>query len=510
VLVHFQHPDDKNEAWLPKGTVILGFVMAGASVLLMPLDVANNENYVGCIGYDTEICGGLDMEIIWNIFYWAIPAMLFVLIPFMTFYYEADDGTLMAGTSIGSKPKSRLYEALKYEILLLVAVGILFVIMYVLFRDSEIPVTVIKCNLVEGFLIEINPDQDSGIFETNWLPNMNDELTDYDTNFEAKDTDITMEVSINTFFAAFMTFIGWFLFALFGGIGLAALPLDLIMGYINRPHHMDAAEFADAQLSIRDRVNDLVDVGELLKIENDENSDRKKTGAFNRLTKEGREAQKVLLEFKKAVFLLEEDVEDLQNCSSNYAKYNPLVPYFSLLGGILAIVISITWVVQVCVYVLPKTPYHPFLNNYFRWFDTWFPLFGILSVAVYALYLLCCAIKGCFKFGLRFLFFQIHPMKVNKTYMSSFMFNVGLILLCALPVVQFCTIAFSDYARYTNIYQVMGTQVYYMKFFKWFWRNNVFIIAFLSIFGLSSLYLICKPREVESSLELRDRIKSRR
>ena len=47
VLVHFQHPDDKNEAWLPKGTVILGFVMAGASVLLLPLDVANNENYVG-------------------------------------------------------------------------------------------------------------------------------------------------------------------------------------------------------------------------------------------------------------------------------------------------------------------------------------------------------------------------------------------------------------------------------------------------------------------------------
>jgi hypothetical protein len=33
--------------------------------------------------------------------------------------------------------------------------------------------------------------------------------------------------------------------------------------------------------------------------------------------------------------------------------------------------------------------------------------------------------------------------------MSSLIFNVGLILLCSVAVAQFCTIAFSDYARYT-------------------------------------------------------------
>ena len=46
-LVHYQHPDDRNEAWFPKLTVILGFVLAGATVLLLPLDVANNEGYAG-------------------------------------------------------------------------------------------------------------------------------------------------------------------------------------------------------------------------------------------------------------------------------------------------------------------------------------------------------------------------------------------------------------------------------------------------------------------------------
>jgi LMBR1 domain-containing protein 1 len=46
-LVYYQHPDDKNEAYLPKFVVVFGFVLAGATTLLLPLDVANNEGYAG-------------------------------------------------------------------------------------------------------------------------------------------------------------------------------------------------------------------------------------------------------------------------------------------------------------------------------------------------------------------------------------------------------------------------------------------------------------------------------
>jgi len=45
--VYYQHPDDHNEAYAPKLVVTLGFVLAGATVLLLPLDVANNEGYPG-------------------------------------------------------------------------------------------------------------------------------------------------------------------------------------------------------------------------------------------------------------------------------------------------------------------------------------------------------------------------------------------------------------------------------------------------------------------------------
>ena len=47
LLVYYQHPDDHNEAYAPKAVVLLGFVLAGATVLMLPLDVANNEGYAG-------------------------------------------------------------------------------------------------------------------------------------------------------------------------------------------------------------------------------------------------------------------------------------------------------------------------------------------------------------------------------------------------------------------------------------------------------------------------------
>lgn len=47
LLIKYQHPDDKNDAYVPKLIVWFGFVLAGATVLLLPLDVANNEGYAG-------------------------------------------------------------------------------------------------------------------------------------------------------------------------------------------------------------------------------------------------------------------------------------------------------------------------------------------------------------------------------------------------------------------------------------------------------------------------------
>ena len=47
LVVKYQHPDDKNDAYIPKLVVLFGFVLSGATVFALPLDVANNEGYAG-------------------------------------------------------------------------------------------------------------------------------------------------------------------------------------------------------------------------------------------------------------------------------------------------------------------------------------------------------------------------------------------------------------------------------------------------------------------------------
>ena len=100
-------------------------------------------------------------------------------------------------------------------------------------------------------------------------------------------------------------------------------------------------------------------------------------------------------------------------------------------------------------------------------------------------------------------------MKVGKTYMSSFMFNMALVLMCALPVVQFAQDAFADYAAFSQIRQMLGVQVQYLKFFTLFFANDVFIYAFFCISILTALYLIKSPKDQSTSAQaLRDRLRA--
>tara|TARA_B110000305_G_C19256500_1_gene547344 strand:- start:433 stop:648 length:216 start_codon:yes stop_codon:yes gene_type:complete len=71
------------------------------------------------------------------------------------------------------------------------------------------------------------------------------------------------------------------------------------------------------------------------------------------------------------VYILEEDVEELKWCHELYHKYNPLIPFGKLLCGILSSLLSLMWIIHVCIFVLPDDPISPFLNEYFVWFDGW-------------------------------------------------------------------------------------------------------------------------------------------
>jgi len=515
LLVHFQHPDDKNDAYFPKFVVLTGFVLAGCTVLLLPLDVANNDGYAGCDGYNTKVCGGLNMNLLWQIMYMITLVYLVFFIPFSVFFYEADDGTLMGGPR-----KSRAFAASIWQIAVIVIVGLVLAICYYFLSYTSIPVTEYIVPTINGGAIyeTENYSQNNYSFEVDMLENLNANdivVSDEIINDPNGDGIISIQVNIPTFCIAFMSFIGWFFFAFFGGVGLASFPMDGILAYVNRPRHMDAVEYAEAQLSLRNRTNELVNVGELLKIERAQRESSYSSGGGGWCggksdRKSNKIDRKTLNQFKQSIFLLEKDVADFSSATQSKEQYSVFIPYFQLFGGILSSILSILWIIQVCIYVLPTIPVHPFLNDYFKWFDLWFPLFGVISVAVFSLYLLGAAVNGCFKCGLRFFFFTLYPMKLHRTYMSSFLFNIALVLLCSVPAVQFSVLAFAEYAQYTDVLQMFGVQVKYLEFFSIFFEKKIFDYVLLAMACLTTMYLICKPRESPySALELRDRLKSR-
>lgn len=89
ILIAFQHPEDRNQAWLPKIVVCFGICVAIWTVLLFPLDVANVN---ACsVGLPLASCSTtLPMKTLWYIDYIIIVVMAFAIIPFAMFYYEGD------------------------------------------------------------------------------------------------------------------------------------------------------------------------------------------------------------------------------------------------------------------------------------------------------------------------------------------------------------------------------------------------------------------------------------
>ena len=73
--------------------------------------------------------------------------------------------------------------------------------------------------------------------------------------------------------------------------------------------------------------------------------------------------------YRVLVDMLENDLDAFQLCDpQNYrAHYNPLVPWAKLFGGVIAVILTLLWLIQIIVYMLFTPPLHPFLNTYFSW-----------------------------------------------------------------------------------------------------------------------------------------------
>ena len=198
-MLYYLHPDDKGfiNGCFEKVIIVVGSTVLWAFVLLLPLDIANSRG-------DGS---GFNIETVYVILFIIYLCFLVILLPFVSFFYDTDtDNTCCI----------RFFKSLIYTILMAVIVIILGLIAWGIVNKGTI-----DCKQKIGYISNLQSSVDS-------------------TTVAIVDSALSLEPGIsyqsNLLIVAiiFILFLGWFLFIIFGGIGMIALPLDLIIDYIHR------------------------------------------------------------------------------------------------------------------------------------------------------------------------------------------------------------------------------------------------------------------------------------
>ena len=294
-----------------------------------------------------------------------------------------------------------------------------------------------------------------------------------------------------------MSFISWLLFILFGGIGLAALPLDFFYDFCNRPKHLKGSEIKERKQILLENCEDLKALCKDVK-------EMEKKG-YNKkvfLSYDKRQYNKKLNELKAGVLLADKEFNflDFANQINRKGSFALCLYYLLIPLGIISLIVTSLWICQFIfsfIYIKHGRSKIQFISYFLLYLeDHNIAFLSFFFFSFFCLYLLICTMKGNIKFGLRiFIFSSVHPMKKDETYMNSFLFNVSLILISSVSITQFCANAFSDYVAFTDIDLIFGVQIKHLKFFVFFYKNFIFEYAFLGIFVLSFLYLLIRPND---------------
>ncbi|KAK2361081.1 hypothetical protein P8452_60055 [Trifolium repens] len=465
LLVNYQHPDDVNQAYFPKFVVVFGLSVAAISILMLPADVANRQACRHAI-YNGACNLTLPMKNLWLVVYVIDAILVFFVIPFAMFYYEGDQDK-----SIGKRIKSALLWVVTTAIVCALVLGILYGL------AGKVDFTVRHLS------------SSTASFPSSWAFNSGQQCVGngvhqcsaYSASPSSEKT-WTMRSTFPEYVVALATIVGSVLFAIFGGVGIACLPLGLIFSFIRRPKAViTRSQYIKEATELGKKAKELKKAAESL--HQDERSGAK-----------GRKHRKNVKEVEKELFQLEEDVKLLEEMYPQGEKAETtwaltVLGYLAnLVFGILGLIVSVAWIAHIIIYLLIDPPLSPFLNEVFIKLDDIWGLLGTAAFAFFCFYLLLAVIAGATMLGLRLVFITIHPMKWGATLMNSFLFNVGLILLCSISVIQFCSTAFAYYAQATAAQEIFGHTLESLRGIKYLYKYNIFQIAFVVLAGLTFVY----------------------
>nr|POE58487.1 limr family protein [Quercus suber] len=464
LLVNYQHPDDANQAYFPKFVVVLGLSVAAISILMLPADVANRQACQHAI-YNGACNLTLPMKDLWLAIYILDAVLVFFIIPFAMFYYEGDQDKTVG---------KRITSALLW-----------------------VGTTAIVCGLVLGILYGLIGKVDFTVMHlsssTTSFPNSWDfsssqpcisgarQCSAYSASASSEKT-WTMRTTFPEYVVALATIVGSVLFAIFGGVGIACLPLGLIFSFIRRPK---------AVITRSQYIKEATELGkkakELKKAADSLHQEERSGSKGRKWRKNVKAVEKEVLRLEEDVKLLEEMYPQGEKAETSWAM--TVLGYLAkLVLGILGLIVSVAWVAHIVIYLLISPPLSPFLNEVFIKLDSVWGLLGTVAFAFFCFYLLLAVIAGAMMLGLRLVFVTIHPMKWGATLMNSFLFNVGLILLCSISVIQFCSTAFAYYAQATAAQEIFGHTLESLRGIRYLYKYNVFQIAFVALAGLTFVY----------------------
>eukprot|EP00607_Mallomonas_marina_P008254 CAMPEP_0182417144 /NCGR_PEP_ID=MMETSP1167-20130531/1549_1 /TAXON_ID=2988 /ORGANISM="Mallomonas Sp, Strain CCMP3275" /LENGTH=257 /DNA_ID=CAMNT_0024590473 /DNA_START=346 /DNA_END=1116 /DNA_ORIENTATION=- len=257
--------------------------------------------------------------------------MLVVVIPFSIFYYEADDGSLT-----GEEKKSKFCSALKYQICIFIGTAAILLSTYFTSSLTSIPVKDYTVEVNDMSVLTITV-QSKGLNPYNYID------TSYRINpLITKSTSyIQFSVNFPVYIIALMSWVGWWVFSVFAGFGMAAIPFDFILGFTNRPRVLTADEIAEIQIQLQDRTADLMDIGVMMKRARAEFK-RTATSASEQRLRWGKDRLEVN-KLEQMIYVLEGDIEQLNACKIASQDNNSLIPYLKLLLGLLTACTSILW-----------------------------------------------------------------------------------------------------------------------------------------------------------------------
>lgn len=209
-----------------------------------------------------------------------------------------------------------------------------------------------------------------------------------------------------------MSLIGWFVFSVFGGVGLITLPMDYINDFIHRPKPIAKSLYVERKIILGEQSSLLMEAGQQLQ------EDMKS----NRGGKQSKGMAKKEKEFRRDVMILEYHYRKLEDAFKNQGG-NILVHFAKLIGGCIGALLSFAWILHMILYILPvyviaqPTPISSFLNAFFTGVSV-VPFLGTAFYALFTFYLLFCVVKGVVKLGFRILFITIHPLQYDYLFID--------------------------------------------------------------------------------------------